>query len=73
MDAVALEQIARLQAENTELKAIIAALNQRIAELEARLNQNSSNSHRAPSTDGPHVKPAASKTSSGRRRGAQPG
>ena len=48
-------------------------LTARVAELEARLNQNSSNSSRPPSSDGPQVKPAPPRESSGRRRGGQRG
>ena len=53
--------------------ALIFGLEQRIAALEARLGQNSSNSSRPPSSDSPHVKPAPSKKPSGKRRGGQPG
>ena len=55
--------------------AVIASLEKRIADLEARLNQNSTNSSKPPSTDSPEVKvkrrppvPPA-----GRKRGGQPG
>src|SRR5262249_10685137 len=52
-----------------------ASLEKRIAELEARLNLNSTNSSKPPSTDPPAVKlkrrPPASP--SGRKRGGQPG
>jgi len=55
--------------------AVIASLEKRIAELEARLNQNSTNSSKPPSSDPPAVKlkrrPPA--PPSGRRRGGQPG
>jgi transposase len=53
--------------------AQVIALTARVAELEARLGQNSSNSSRPPSSDGPHVKRAPPKPPSGRRRGGQPG
>ena len=55
------------------LAAVVAGLEARIAELEARLGQNSSNSSKPPSSDGPHVKPAPPKTPSGKKRGGQPG
>ena len=55
------------------IAAIVVGLEARIAELEARLGQNSSNSSQPPSSDGPHVKPAPPKTPSGKRRGGQPG
>lgn len=51
----------------------LEALTARVAELEARLGQNSSNSSKPPSSDGPHVQPAPPKTPSGKRRGGQPG
>jgi transposase len=53
--------------------AYIRFLEAKIAELEARLNQNSTNSSKPPSSDAPHVKPAPPKTPSGKRRGGQPG
>lgn len=51
----------------------LEALTARVAELEAKLNQNSSNSSKPPSSDGPHVKPAPPKKPSGNKRGGQPG
>jgi transposase len=51
----------------------LEALTARVAELEARLGQNSSNSSKPPSSDGPHGKPAPPKKPSGRKRGGQPG
>lgn len=55
--------------------AVIASLEKRIADLEAWLNQNSTNSSKPPSTDPPAVKvkrrPPAPPT--GRKRGGQPG
>jgi transposase len=55
--------------------AVISSLERRIADLEARLNQNSTNSSKPPSTDPPAVKvkrrPPAGP--SGRKRGGQPG
>jgi len=53
--------------------AYIRYLEAKIAELEARLNQNSTNSSKPPSSDAPHVKPAPPKAPSGKRRGGQPG
>jgi transposase len=53
--------------------AYIRLLEAKIAELEARLNQNSTNSSKPPSSDAPHVKPAPPKAPSGKRRGGQPG
>ena len=55
-------------------RAYIRALEARVAELEARLAQDSSNSSKPPpSSDCPHVSPAPHKTASGRRCGGQPG
>lgn len=51
----------------------VVALTARVAELEAKLGQNSSNSSKPPSSDGPHVKPAPSRPASGRTRGGQRG
>jgi transposase len=51
----------------------IAQLEQQVAQLQAQLAQDSSNSHRPPSTDGPAVKRAPPQPPSGRRKGAQPG
>ncbi len=64
---------ARLRAENTVLKAKVAALEQRLRDLEARLNQNSTNSNRPPSTDPPSVQRPSRPRGKGRKRGAQPG
>ena len=55
------------------LETQVAGLPARGAALEARLNQDSSNSSKPPSSDGPHVKPAPPKSPSGKRRGGQPG
>ena len=55
------------------VQAYIRALEARLADLEARLNQDSSNSSRPPSSDPPHAKPAPPKSPSGRRKGGQPG
>lgn len=45
----------------------------RIAELEAKLNQNSTNSSKPPSSDPPSVKLPPPKTPTGKKRGGQPG
>jgi transposase len=55
------------------IAAVVVGLDARIAALEARLGQNSSNSSKPPSSDGPQVKPAPPKTPTGQRRGGQPG
>ncbi|HEV3259346.1 MAG TPA: IS66 family transposase [Gemmataceae bacterium] len=51
----------------------LAALQQRIEDLEQRLGQNSTNSSRPPSADPPTVKRAPPRPPSGRRSGGQPG
>jgi transposase len=50
-----------------------AALRERVAELEARLAQDSTNSSRPPSSDPPGTPAPAPRPPTGRRRGAQPG
>jgi transposase len=55
------------------LEATIAELKAEVAELKARLNQNSANSSKPPSSDAPHTKPAPPKRPSGKRSGGQPG
>jgi len=67
-------RIAALEAMVVELRAIVLAQAAKIAELEARLKQNSSNSSRPPSGDPPGAPPPASpKPKSRRRRGGQRG
>jgi transposase len=51
----------------------IARLTARVAELEAKLGRDSTNSSKPPSTSHPHDKPLPSKPKSGRKRGGQPG
>ena len=51
----------------------IAKLEAEVRELTARLNQNSQNSSKPPSSDGPHVKRKPPKPPSGRKPGGQPG
>ena len=62
------------------ISAMVEYYEQRIAKLEAevreftaRLNQNSQNSSKPPSSDGPHVKRKPPKPLSGRKPGGQPG
>lgn len=64
--------VAVLQAQNAELRAMVAAQGVRIAELERQLGLNSSNSGKPPSSDGLTKKPA--RVSSLRERsGEKPG
>src|SRR5579871_3691499 len=51
----------------------VQALQQQVAQLTERLNQNSTNSSRPPSSDPPHVKRRPPQPSSGRQKGGQPG
>lgn len=55
------------------LQREVAALRQQVADLTARLGQNSQNSSRPPSSDAPSVKRPPPQEPSGRKRGAQPG
>jgi transposase len=68
--------VAVLQAQNAELRAIVAAQDVRIAELERRLGLNSSNSGKPPSSDGLTKKPArvgSLRERSGKKSGGQKG
>lgn len=56
-----------------ELRAVVQELLEHVAELEARLGQNSSNSSRPPSADPPSSPAPAKRSPSGRRPGGQPG
>src|SRR5689334_13785311 len=60
------QQIAQLQQAN-------AALQQRVADLEARLGQHSQNSSKPPSADPPNARPRPPKTARGRKAGGQKG
>jgi transposase len=55
------------------LAAVVVGLEARIADLEARLGQDSSNSSKPPSSDPPGAKPAPARAPSGKRKGGQPG
>lgn len=66
------ERFAKLEARIEQLLAENAALRACVADLEAKLGQNSSNSGKPPSSDPPSTTPP-SKTSSGKSRGGQPG
>ena len=55
------------------IATLVAGLEARIADLEARLNQTSANSSRPPSADPPHAKPAPPRAPTGKPRGGRPG
>ena len=55
------------------VRVLVTELLQRIARLEARLNQTSQNSSKPPSSDPPQVRPLRTKEPSGRQSGGQPG
>lgn len=56
-----------------EVRLYIGYLETQIAELEARLNQNSHNSSKLPSSDLPSAPPRPAKKPTGRRRGGTKG
>jgi transposase len=60
------QRIAHLETEATALREAVQAL-------QAQFGQNSQNSSRPPSSDGPHVKRKPPRAPSGRKRGGQPG
>jgi transposase len=60
-------------AENARLRERVRQLEELVARLEARLNRNSRNSSKPPSSDFPRVKLPPKKTPSGRKPGGQPG
>ena len=55
------------------LQTELGDLRQQVAELNARLGQNSQNSSKPPSSDAPSIKRPPPREPSGRRRGAEPG
>jgi transposase len=68
------EEIAELRRIVASQQSIIARLEGRVAELEAKLRQNSSNSGKPPSSDAPPDRAARPKPKpSGKSRGGQPG
>jgi transposase len=64
--------IAARDAEIVRLNGVIVGLNEKIAKLEARLNTNSSNSSKPPSSDPPWEKKTSKGNTNG-KRGAQTG
>src|SRR5262247_1714575 len=55
------------------VRVVVMEVLQRVAQLEARLNQTSRNSSKPPSSDPPQAKPRAAKEPTGRKSGGQPG
>lgn len=70
--AVLKAQIAELRAQNAEFEARIVKQDAQIAELRERLDQNSRNSSKPPSSDG-YEKPSPKKRSLRKRSGRKPG
>jgi len=68
-------RVAALEAENAALRRENETLQADNAALRARLNTNSRNSPKPPSSDGPGVKPhpKSQRTLAGRKPGGQPG
>lgn len=67
------DTIAKQQREIEELRTIIKKQIARIADLEQRLNANSSNSSKPPSSDGLNKKTRSLRKPSGKKPGGQPG
>jgi transposase len=65
----------KLRAQNAELLVLVAQLRQRVAALEARLNKDSHNSSKPPSSDSKLKKPPprSQRKATGRKSGGQPG
>lgn len=55
------------------VSALVLSFEQRIADLEERINKNSTNSSKPPSSDPPSVKRRPPTPASGKKRGGQPG
>jgi transposase len=66
-------QLAERDRQIEELRAQVALLLRRVAELEERLRTSSHNSSKPPSSDGPAVTQRPKKRPSGRKPGGQPG
>jgi transposase len=71
--AALLEQLATRRLENAALRAENTVLQERIRDLEARLDQNSTNSSRPPSSYPPQAPVRPKAPPSSRKRGGQPG
>jgi transposase len=65
--------IDQLERDKRQLQKRVSQLEKQTASLSERVNKDSTNSSKPPSSDGPHVKRAPPKPPSGRKRGAQGG
>ena len=65
--------IEELEAKSAQLHEQVQRLSERIEQLEAKLNQNSQNSNKPPSSDAPYDKPKRERKKTKRKRGAQKG
>src|SRR3954451_10464963 len=72
-DRIPPEAQAAILALVQQYEQLLQALQKQVDELRQRLNQNSTNSSRPPSSDPPHVKRRPPKPAAGRKRGGQPG
>jgi transposase len=70
---VVVEVLLRMDRQIQQLTERVARQDERIAQLERRLNRSSRNSSSPPSSDPPSAPPRRGKDSSGRPQGAQPG
>ncbi len=73
LDAVCRLVVALLNEQEARHEAVIAKLEARVAELEKRLNKNSSNSSKPPSSDGLKRTQSLRSKTTGRKPGGQPG
>ncbi len=72
IDAV-ISLVKNLSGQVSGLSMQVNILNVRVTELEAKLNKNSNNSSKPPSSDGLKKKPRNSRKKSGKPTGGQPG
>jgi transposase len=72
-DTVPADAQAALLAAFSALQQEIADLKRQVQDLQQRLGQNSTNSSKPPSSDGPEVKRAPPRSPTGRKSGGQPG